>query len=56
VAEAMFAGPDAPCPDDPQAQRAAGRLLGVRAERARAERAMAEDGWASLRAQGPFWR
>ena len=56
VAEAMFAGPGAPCAADPAAQRAAGRLLGALAERARADRAAAEGDWARLKAEPPFWR
>jgi len=56
LAEAAFAGPGAPCPENPRVQRAAGRLPGGLAQAAEAERREARADWGALRAATPFWR
>ena len=56
VAEAMFAGPGAPCADDPAAQRAVGRLLGTLAREADDRWGETLAAWRALESEPPFWR
>jgi inorganic triphosphatase YgiF len=56
MAEALFVGAEAPGAGDPDAQRAAGRVLGARAERAETQWHEARALWRALAEAGPFWR
>ena len=55
TAETLLTGPDAPAADDPDAQRAVGRLLGGRAVRAEYDWIQAKSLWRDLTDAGPFW-
>jgi triphosphatase len=55
MAEALFTGADAPAAADPDAQRAAGMVLGARGARAEAAWAHARAEWEALRAAPKFW-
>ncbi|MEM1430135.1 MAG: CHAD domain-containing protein [Pseudomonadota bacterium] len=55
MTEALFTGPYAPCPNDPQAQRAIGRILGARDLRSDEEWHHARGLWTVLQQTGPFW-
>jgi len=56
MAEELFTGPDAPCADMPEAQRAVGRILGVRTLRSEEDWHRARGLWHSVHKAGPFWR
>ena len=55
MAEALFSGPDAPAADTPDAQRAAGRIIGARAALAAHEWRRARALWAELKRPDRFW-
>jgi len=55
VAEALFAGPDAPGAGDAEAQRAIGRIIGARQARAEQAWTQARSEWRALRETPRFW-
>jgi inorganic triphosphatase YgiF len=55
MAEQLFMGPDAPCRDNPAAQRAIGRVLGARALRSEEDWTRARELWHGVQEVGPFW-
>jgi CHAD domain-containing protein len=56
TAEHMLTGADAPGGTDPAMARAAGLVIGARRMRAAQDWVQAQDLWAALRDQRPFWR
>ncbi|MEM8631282.1 MAG: CHAD domain-containing protein [Pseudomonadota bacterium] len=56
TAQAHFCGKDAPCRDNPDAQRAVGLILGVRRAEAEQDWRHAEALWAKIDGAKPFWR
>ncbi len=56
VAEAIFAGPEAPGAGDPEVQRAIGVILGASRARADGAWASAQSEWRALRRAPRFWR
>lgn len=56
MAESLLAGEDAPCTQDPCAQRAAGRLLGRMAAEGEADWARAQALWDGFEDAKPFWK
>ncbi len=56
MAEGLLTGEDAPCAQDPVAQRAAGRLLGRMAAEGEADWARAQAQWDAFEDARPFWK
>jgi CHAD domain-containing protein len=55
MAKQLFEGVNAPCSDDPAAQRAVGWVLGARTVRSEEDWSHARELWRHVRDAGPFW-